>query len=44
MALKIPLSSVVSFMSHSATGRTKLIPSVSRRTDDRIIPDIKIKM
>lgn len=43
IVLKTPFSVVVRFNSH-ATGKTKLIPIVSRRTADNIIPDITIRM
>lgn len=43
IVLKTPFSVVVKFSSH-ATGKTKLIPIVSNRTDDKIVPDITISM
>lgn len=38
IALKTPLSRVVKFMSHCATGKMKLIPTVSRTTQPSIEP------
>lgn len=43
IVLKTPFSVVVKFSSQ-ATGKTKLIPIVSKRTDDKIVPDITIRM
>lgn len=43
IVLRTPFSVVVKFSSQ-ATGNTKLIPIVSRRTDDKIVPDITIRM